>query len=167
MSTGKLVHESSGQEFSLGFEVVTIGRHRDNVITLEDPQVSRHHAEISMQGGRWVIQDLESANGTFVNGQRVVAPRLLNHGDMVRVGQSSFQVDIAAALSRQDTLVERIPRQALAPTASRGPRRGWTPVLTLLALLAGLVAIAAIAWTVWWFQRQAGSTTAVPSTPAA
>ncbi len=167
MSTGRLVHESSGQEFSLGFEVVTIGRHRDNVITLEDPQVSRHHAEISMQGGRWVIQDLESANGTFVNGQRVVAPRLLNHGDMVRVGQSSFQVDIAAALSRQDTLVERVPRQTLAPTASRGPSRRWTPVLTLLAILAGLVAIAAIAWTVWWFQTQEGSATAFPQTPVA
>lgn len=167
MSTGKLIQESSGQEFPLGFEVMTIGRHEDNVIALADPQVSRHHAEILMQGGRWVIQDLESANGTFVNGQRVVAPRLLQHGDMVRVGQSSFQVDIADALSRQDTLVERLPRQVLAPTASQGPRRGWTPVLTLLALLAGLVAVAAIAWTVWWFQRQAGSPTSVPQRPVA
>jgi pSer/pThr/pTyr-binding forkhead associated (FHA) protein len=142
MSIGKLVEQSSGQVFPLGFEVVTIGRHGDNAIILADPQASRHHAEIVMQGGRWVIQDLDSANGTFVNGQRIEQPQLLRHGDLVRIGQSSFQVEIPAALSRQDTLVERIPREALAAGTARRPRRGL--VLALLVLLIVAAAVIAV-----------------------
>ena len=70
-----------------------------------------------MQGGRWVISDLGSANGTFVNGQPVAGPHVLSHGDLIRIGQTQFQVEIAAALAAQDTLVEAPPTTATVPAA--------------------------------------------------
>ncbi|MFN2226314.1 MAG: FHA domain-containing protein, partial [Anaerolineae bacterium] len=98
------------------------------------------------QGGRWVIRDLESANGTFVNGQRVVEPHVLRHGDLVRIGQSSFQVEVPAALARQDTLVERAPRPGPALTAPRRSQRG----LVLAVIFLGILAVAAIVLVVTW-----------------
>lgn len=65
----------------------TVGRDPGNDIILRDPKVSRHHAEIVFERGFFVLHDLASANGTFVNGKRVrVAP--LTHGAKVRMGNS-------------------------------------------------------------------------------
>lgn len=65
----------------------TVGRDPGNDIILRDPKVSRHHAEIVFERGFFVLHDLASANGTFVNGKRVrVAP--LTHGAKLRLGNS-------------------------------------------------------------------------------
>jgi pSer/pThr/pTyr-binding forkhead associated (FHA) protein len=65
----------------------TIGRDPGNDIILRDPKVSRHHAEIVFERGFFVLHDLSSANGSFVNGKRVrVAP--LTHGAQLRLGNS-------------------------------------------------------------------------------
>lgn len=67
-------------------ETVTIGRAPDNTITLDHPQVSRYHAMIERLGTRQRIKDLKSANGVFVNGQRIEREAWLNEGDEVRIG---------------------------------------------------------------------------------
>ena len=65
----------------------TVGRDPGNDIVLRDPKVSRHHAEIIFERGFFVLHDLASANGTYVNGKRVrVAP--LTHGAKLRLGNS-------------------------------------------------------------------------------
>lgn len=65
----------------------TIGRDPGNDIILRDPKVSRHHAEIVFERGFFVLHDLASANGTYVNAKRVrVAP--LTHGAKLRLGNS-------------------------------------------------------------------------------
>lgn len=65
----------------------TVGRDPGNDIILRDPKVSRHHAEIVFERGFFVLHDLASANGTYVNAKRVrVAP--LTHGAKVRMGNS-------------------------------------------------------------------------------
>ncbi len=65
----------------------TVGRDPGNDIILRDPKVSRHHAEIVFERGFFVLHDLASANGSYVNGKRVrVAP--LTHGVRVRMGNS-------------------------------------------------------------------------------
>jgi pSer/pThr/pTyr-binding forkhead associated (FHA) protein len=65
----------------------TVGRDPGNDIILRDPKVSRHHAEIVFERGFFVLHDLASANGTYVNGKRIrVAP--LTHGARVRLGNS-------------------------------------------------------------------------------
>jgi pSer/pThr/pTyr-binding forkhead associated (FHA) protein len=65
----------------------TVGRDPGNDIILRDPKVSRHHAEVVFERGFFVLHDLASANGTYVNGKRVrVAP--LTHGARVRMGNT-------------------------------------------------------------------------------
>lgn len=65
----------------------TVGRDPGNDIILRDPKVSRHHAEIVFERGFFVLHDLASANGTYVNSKRVrVAP--LTHGAKLRLGNS-------------------------------------------------------------------------------
>jgi pSer/pThr/pTyr-binding forkhead associated (FHA) protein len=65
----------------------TVGRDPGNDIILRDPKVSRHHSEIVFERGFFVLHDLASANGTYVNGKRVrVAP--LTHGAKLRMGNS-------------------------------------------------------------------------------
>ena len=65
----------------------TVGRDPGNDIILRDPKVSRHHAEIIFERGFFVVHDLTSANGTYINGKRVrVAP--LTHSAQVRMGNT-------------------------------------------------------------------------------
>ncbi len=63
---------------------VTIGRSLDNDIILESEDVSRHHAQIKWRQGVYVLTDLGSANGTWVNGQPVRHEWVLHHGDRIR-----------------------------------------------------------------------------------
>lgn len=68
----------------------TLGRAVDNDIVISDVSVSRHHATIAPQDGRFALRDLGSQNGTFVGGQPVGAQRLLADGDDVRLGDAPF-----------------------------------------------------------------------------
>jgi hypothetical protein len=69
--------------FELDEESYTIGREAGNEIVIEDPQVSRRHAQLTRQGASYLIEDIGSTNGTYVNGKRVTAPVLLSNGDMI------------------------------------------------------------------------------------
>ncbi len=62
--------------------VVTIGRRVENTVVLDDPRVSRKHAELRAMKGRYVLYDLDSTGGSFVNGVRV-AQSLLYPGDII------------------------------------------------------------------------------------
>ena len=82
------------------FEVQTtlrVGRHPFNEMSLADPGVSRYHCWILFSDGVPSIEDLASANGTFVNGERVRARRTLKAGDVIRVGSTEFRVADDAA----------------------------------------------------------------------
>ncbi len=65
---------------------ITIGRHSSNVMVLQHPRVSRYHAVIEQFGARFRLKDLNSDNGTFVNGQPVVGEVWIKEGDEIRVG---------------------------------------------------------------------------------
>ncbi len=72
-------------------KVLRIGRSPDNDIVVADLGVSRHHAELRNLGGRYLIADLDSYNGTYVNGQRVTSAPLAE-GDIVGIGSSVFRL---------------------------------------------------------------------------
>ncbi len=80
----------AGQEFSLERPVVSIGRGADNDICLREQGVSRHHARLQRNPQGWLLTDLGSTNGTYVNGQRMPGHEayLLRSGDRVRIGGS-------------------------------------------------------------------------------
>ena len=66
---------------------VTIGREEGNVVQLNDERISRYHIKIQEDGGKLVLTDLESTNGTRVNGEDVQL-RILHFGDVIAVGRS-------------------------------------------------------------------------------
>jgi pSer/pThr/pTyr-binding forkhead associated (FHA) protein len=67
-------------------ERLTVGRDAGNSIVVDDPAVSREHAAIVPLGNDHILEDLESANGTLVNGKRV-SRRILQHGDVIALGR--------------------------------------------------------------------------------
>jgi type II secretory pathway predicted ATPase ExeA len=72
-------------EVPLGRDKLLIGRHSFNDVSLRDPSVSRHHAILVPDGGAWVVVDLNSTNGTTVNG-RPIRQQILSDGDEIGVG---------------------------------------------------------------------------------
>ena len=76
-----------GRTFHTGNEPQLIGRSSDQ-ISLSDNGASRRHAELRQASGSWVLVDLNSSNGTYLNGQRIFSPTPLKHGDQIRVGAS-------------------------------------------------------------------------------
>ena len=102
----------------------TVGRDPGNDIILRDPKVSRHHAEIVFERGFFVLHDLASANGTYVNAKRIrVAP--LTHGAKLRMGNSygrfseelPTETDQPSAENRSDSVLQsgEIERVTTAP----------------------------------------------------
>ncbi len=71
--------------WTLAKPVISIGRWEDNDVVIDDRWVSRHHAQVRREEEIYVIQDLDSKNGTFVNGQRIAAPTLLADGDEIQM----------------------------------------------------------------------------------
>src|SRR5262245_37362705 len=70
-------------------ETVKLGRSRSCDLALRSPEASRHHAEISLGADGWVVRDLDSTNGTYVNGERV-SRRELRPGDRIEIGGDSI-----------------------------------------------------------------------------
>lgn len=68
---------------------VTIGRATDNMIQLPDEKISKHHGVVIRTQNGWVIEDLQSRNGVFINGHRTVRADL-KHGDCVKIGPYEF-----------------------------------------------------------------------------
>jgi hypothetical protein len=66
-----------------------IGRDKDNILILHDPDVSSHHAEILVTADHFVLRDLASTNGTFLNGERI-HEALLYLGDEIRLGSTKL-----------------------------------------------------------------------------
>jgi pSer/pThr/pTyr-binding forkhead associated (FHA) protein len=73
----------------------TIGRLPDNAMVIESPEVSGHHACVFREDDRFVVEDLASTNGTFVNGKRVTRQRL-QHGDTIRLGKHTILFETVA-----------------------------------------------------------------------
>jgi pSer/pThr/pTyr-binding forkhead associated (FHA) protein len=69
---------------------LTIGRRSDNTIRLIDVKVSRNHAKIVATGEGFLIEDMKSSNGTFVNGEKVES-RCLKSGDTITIGFTEFR----------------------------------------------------------------------------
>jgi pSer/pThr/pTyr-binding forkhead associated (FHA) protein len=76
-----------GVTFPLEGDQLIIGRDSSNSITINDAEISRKHSRLSFQGGKYVLEDLGSTNGTFVNGQRLAGPVVLKPGDVISLGE--------------------------------------------------------------------------------
>ena len=106
-----------GATFTLEGDQLNIGRDSTNEVTINDAEISRRHARLTFQGGKYVLEDLGSTNGTFVNGQRLAGPRVLKAGEVVSFGEQIVLVFEVTANDPGATMVS--PRAAAVPSASR------------------------------------------------
>lgn len=79
-----------GKQYHLGLKKMLIGRTDRSDIFIDDSSASREHAFIERKDGRFILEDLKSTNGTFINGE-FVDVRVLNHGDKIRIGNTVLQ----------------------------------------------------------------------------
>jgi hypothetical protein len=83
-----------GRRLVVGPAGVTMGRSRQSDIMVDDPNVSRTHAEIRPRGGSWVLTDLNSTNGTRLNGRRLQGAEVLKPGDEIELGTSLLTFEL-------------------------------------------------------------------------
>lgn len=81
----------TGRRVELDLEVA-IGR-QDTDLVVEDPEVSRRHAVLRSSDGSVIVEDLDSTNGTFVNGERIRSPIAVGPGDEIRVGRTTLEIE--------------------------------------------------------------------------
>ena len=77
--------QGAGQSWAIDKERVTIGRGEDCDIVLVERQVSRYHAQIRRAGSQYILEDMGSKNGTYVNGREVIGPYTLQDGDEIQI----------------------------------------------------------------------------------
>jgi pSer/pThr/pTyr-binding forkhead associated (FHA) protein len=104
---------ATGQTFSLEGPELIIGREPSCQISINDPEVSRRHARLYLQGVNYVLEDLGSTNGTSVNGQRLVGPYILRSGEMVTLGENTHLLFEQVVVDPDATVVS--VRQAVQP----------------------------------------------------
>lgn len=113
---------ASGKVFFLDRPDSVIGRADDAQIKLLDEGISRTHARIQRTGDEYAVIDLQSTNGTFVNGARISAPTLLHEGDCINLGaRAVLQFELRSKLeeSFQQRLYELATRDGLTGALNR------------------------------------------------
>ncbi len=106
-----------GKEYPLEKNELIVGREQSNDITISDPEVSRRHSRLFFQNGSYVVEDLGSTNGTFVNGQRLTGPYILRPGEMLNFGEHVSVLYEATQIDPNATVVAGSPR----PVAQKQP----------------------------------------------
>lgn len=152
-----------GKSFDLIEERITVGRALDNMIRIDDGTVSHHHAMLAQEGGEYKLRDLNSTNGTRVNGLRIVET-IIHNGDLIRFGsvEVRYESDVRKAsqpLPPPKTGVDmtQVGQGGTPPPAfgSASPfgrkKRGGRGVLQWVMIGLGLIALLVLFWFVYKF----------------
>lgn len=99
-----VLKDGPGEEFPLGDSSV-LGRSTTATVRLQDREVSRKHSQIDKEGARYVLRDLGSSNGTYLNGQRLLGPAALKDGDEIRIGASCLEFRAARVATTDAEIV--------------------------------------------------------------
>jgi pSer/pThr/pTyr-binding forkhead associated (FHA) protein len=102
----------NGRTHDLNVDKTTIGRVDDNTFQIADPSVSSHHCEVELRGTDVIIKDLNSTNGSFINGEKI-SESVLKPGQTLRLGQIELQL-----------LTEGMPIPEPRPVPAAGPSTG-------------------------------------------
>ena len=155
-----------GVTFPLEGDQLIIGRDASNSVAINDAEISRKHSRLSFQGGKYVLEDLGSTNGTFVNGQRLAGPVVLKPGDVVSLGEQivlmydAINIDPGATVMSSRKSVNAAtppPVQAATPVYASAPvysgapvvkKTNWLPIFIGVGVLLFLCACGGFFWWV-------------------
>jgi predicted component of type VI protein secretion system len=107
----------SGITHELVDEAITIGRGPDNTIVVNDPSISTHHAQLLLEGDTYRLKDLDSTNGTRVNG-KPITEAVLRFDDRIRFGAAEARYEADATGSKPLPKPEEIKAQFAADSAA-------------------------------------------------
>ena len=82
----------SGVSIDLADQQITLGRANDATLVLNDDYASTHHARIFPQDGQWIVEDLGSTNGTYLDRQKVIRPTPVPVGVPIRIGKTVLEL---------------------------------------------------------------------------
>ncbi len=121
-----------GKVFPLEGDILTIGREAGNAIIINDAEVSRKHTQFVLQGGKVIVTDLGSTNGTFVNNQRLTGQHILQSGEIISLGeQITLLFEAVVTVDPNATMLSNsahppvvpMPRPAaVSPSSAPAPR---------------------------------------------
>jgi len=112
----------AGRSHELKVDRTTIGRVEDNTFQIPEPSVSSHHCEVLLKGNDVLIKDLNSTNGTFINGEKITeAP--LKPGQVLRLGQIELRLESGSAPAAGGTPAP-VPAKKPAETTMMAMQRG-------------------------------------------
>jgi len=168
-----------GKTYQLDQEETIVGRDLANDIAISDPEVSRRHARFMRKDENFLIEDLGSTNGTFLNGERISSPQQLRSGDVITLGEnvvmvfekSSYDPD-ATVVSSQAVQPEptayrqqapmpqayqppaepdayKRPEHPEQPVPVEGEKEGF-PTWLVILIIAIVVIVCVIAVTLWF-----------------
>jgi len=119
--------------------VAIVGREKGCDIVLDgDKMASRQNTKIYTDGKRFLVEDLSSRNGTYLNGVRLLDPQMLHSGDEIRVGGAIINFEdpeAAAAAEAPARFVPRSSRRALAPSASDEAAKAFFGLFSFILLV--------------------------------
>jgi pSer/pThr/pTyr-binding forkhead associated (FHA) protein len=115
----------TGKAHELTVDKTTIGRVDDNTFAIPEASVSSHHCEILLRGSDIVIRDLNSTNGTFINGHQVTGEAPLTPGQILRLGQVEMRLEEAGA---KPAAPKKLPQQTMV--IPQGVKLGLEPSTT-------------------------------------
>ncbi len=149
----------TGLSYELKVEKTTVGRIEDNAFQIAEPSVSSHHCEFLLRGNDVVVKDLNSTNGTFLNGQPVTGEAVVKAGQIVRLGQVEVRVEGAEPAKKvvdrtmimpKGVKVDELSHAGTQPSAftkdspfSKKDNKG-TKLFIAGAIVLGVVIIAAV-----------------------
>ena len=118
----------TGKAIELTVDKTTIGRVDDNAFPIPEGSVSSHHCEVLLRGSDVVVHDLNSTNGTFVNGHQVTGEAVIKPGQILRCGQVEIRLEDASA---QKDKPKKLPDQTMV--IPQGVKLGQEPATKTVA----------------------------------
>src|ERR1700683_5471629 len=111
-----IISEKGGAERRETFDKneISVGRIQGNDLVLSKGNVSKHHARLLSRDGRFIVTDLKSTNGTYVNGRKTSQATIVREGDKIYVGDFVLRIETGQGASGGDA----VPRPQAAPTES-------------------------------------------------
>lgn len=98
----------AGTEYPLEKTELQLGRDLSNDIVINDPEVSRRHAHLVLEGDGYILEDLGSTNGTFIRGQRLAAPVVLRPGETITIGEKvNLKYEVISADQSATVVIQR------------------------------------------------------------
>jgi len=172
----------TGRSYELKVEKTTVGRVSDNAFEIPEASVSSHHAEILLRGSDVIVNDPNSTNGTFINGQQITGESPLKPGQILRLGTIEMRLESGQPETARQKQAQALDQTRIIPqgvkldelqgsgTAPQFQTTGFekksnkaTKIFLIVAIVVGLILIGLLAFVLFGKKLRGNSSAVQPS----